>query len=58
MLQQAIGGLIRHLLTSFGGALMTGGVMTESDIAAIAGGVATIVGVGWSWWQKRQAVKA
>ncbi len=37
-------GIIRHLLTTFGGTL----VVTDNEIQAVIGAVMTIGGIGWS----------
>lgn len=45
-------GLVRHGLTTAGGALVTAGVATEADLATGVGAITTILGLGWSWWRK------
>ncbi len=52
MTQEAILSLIRHGLTTFGGALVTGGFATESEIGSVAGAVVLIIGFGWSLARK------
>lgn len=47
-----LAGIVRHGLTSLGGALVAGGYMESSQTAAFVGAGMTIAGVAWSWWQK------
>lgn len=46
-------GIIRHILTTAGGGLVAAGTITEAQLIAIAGGVSALIGVAWSFWQKR-----
>lgn len=48
-------GLIRHILTTAGGALVAKGVVDADEAGQIAGALATLVGVAWSIWQKRSS---
>ncbi len=48
-------GIIRHILTTFGGVLVTGGYVTEGQLEILAGAVAILVGMAWSYWSKRDA---
>lgn len=41
-------GLIRHLLTTVGGALVAKGIVSESTMADAAGALAILIGVVWS----------
>lgn len=50
-------GLIRHLLTSAGGALVTKGIISDSGLSDAAGALAILIGVIWSVLHK-QSVKA
>lgn len=45
--------LLRHGLTTAGGALASKGLAGSDDIEALAGAIVTIVGVVWSIWEKR-----
>jgi hypothetical protein len=45
--------LLRHGLTTAGGALTSKGLAGSDDIEALAGAIVTIVGVVWSIWEKR-----
>lgn len=51
-LKPILAGLVRHGLTSLGGALVAGGYMQSSDTAAFVGGGMVVAGMIWSWWQK------
>lgn len=51
-LKPILAGLVRHGLTSLGGALVAGGYMQSSDTSAFIGGGMVIAGMAWSWWQK------
>ena len=42
--------VLRHALTAVGAL----GVMTGTQLEAIVGGAAVVVGLGWSWWSKRK----
>lgn len=47
-------GLIRHLLTMGGGALVTKGYLDESALPEIVGAILTLIGAAWSIAHKRQ----
>lgn len=46
-------GLIRHILTSAGGALMTKGVITATVLDQGVGAIITLVGIVWSALEKK-----
>lgn len=48
-----ISGVIRHVLTTFGGGLIGSGLIGDNEIGLIAGAVATLIGVAWSIIEKR-----
>lgn len=48
-----IAGLIRHALTTAGGALATHGVIEAGQVEVGVGAIMALVGIGWSIWQKR-----
>lgn len=52
-MQTLITALLRHLLTTFGGGAATGGVLTDNEIAIVSGAIATLLGVLWSFAEKR-----
>jgi hypothetical protein len=52
-LKPILAGMVRHILTTAGGALVAGGYMQSSDQAAFIGGGMVVAGLIWSWWQKR-----
>lgn len=49
--------LVRHLLTTGGGYLTANGIASASETEAIIGGVTALIGLGLSWWDKRQKAK-
>ena len=49
-----IGGLIRHLITVFGGGLVAQGLVTASELDVIGGAIAIIAGVAWSVVAKKK----
>jgi hypothetical protein len=48
-------GVVRHVLTAAGGGLVANGSLTSSDLEAVIGAVITLVGIGWSVYEKRSA---
>lgn len=49
-------GIIRHVLTGVGGALVTAGVLTATQTDTILGSVLALVGVIWSIVSKNKPV--
>jgi len=49
-----LNGVIRHILTAGGGALVARGVVAETEIEALVGAVITIIGVVWSALAKKK----
>lgn len=45
-------GIVRHVLTSLAGVLVTSGWLTNSEVSTFVGGGCAIVAFAWSWWQK------
>jgi hypothetical protein len=56
-LKPILAGIVRHALTSAGGALVAGGYMSSSETSAFIGGGMVIAGIVWSWWQKEGQAK-
>jgi hypothetical protein len=54
MTTQLIGGIVRAVLASLGGASLA----SDGQIDQIVGALAVLVTVAWSVWQKYQASKA
>lgn len=54
-MNEVVAGLIRHVLTALGGALVGAGYVTSEEWVAIAGALAVLVGVVWSVITKRVA---
>jgi hypothetical protein len=52
-----IGSLVRHLLTTAGGYLVSRGLIDASQVEPLAGSLLIVGGVIWSIWQKRLAAK-
>lgn len=50
--------IIRHVLTSVGGALVTSGLITSGQEQDAIGALMVLGGIGWSLWQKRSQRKA
>jgi len=50
-------GFIRHALTLAGGAIVTNGMFTESELLEAVGAAATLIGFFWSWKDKKDADK-
>jgi hypothetical protein len=55
MNKDSILGLIRHLLTFGGGALVTKGFADDAEMQQLVGALITVIGVIWSIVQKRNA---
>lgn len=51
-----VGILIRHGLTTFGGGLLSAGVITQGDIEIVSGAIAVVVGLVLSQIEKRKKV--
>lgn len=47
-------GLIRHGLTTLGGALVADGLLSSSQVNDGVGAIVILIGLGWSVYQKRQ----
>lgn len=52
-----IAGVIRHVLTTLGGGLVTGGAITQDELTTSAGAISTLLGVVWSVLQKKKIVR-
>lgn len=50
-MKSILSAIVRHLLTTFGG----GAVFSGTDVDAIVGALAVIIGIGWSIYEKRKA---
>lgn len=51
-------GIIRHALTTAGGALVTSGVITSGQLQDAIGALMVLGGIAWSLYQKSQQRKA
>jgi hypothetical protein len=52
-----IGSVVRHLLTTAGGYLVSRGFIDASQVEPLAGSMLIVGGIVWSIWQKRSGVK-
>lgn len=50
-------GLVRHLLTTAGGAAVANGVLSSSDLTTVVGAAAAVAGVAWSAFAKRRGIQ-
>lgn len=51
-MKQMIEGVVRHVLTAAGGALVAKGVVDAATMQLAVGALVTLAGVGWSIWEK------
>lgn len=56
MNKQQIIGIIRHSLTFIGGILVMKGIIDESTLGEVIGGIITLTGTLWSIIEKNKAV--
>lgn len=49
-----LNGILRHVLTAGGGALVTRGVVTSGELEMVVGAIITIAGVVWSAMAKKK----
>ena len=54
MNKEQILGVVRHLLTFFGGILITKGIVDETIITEAIGGLSTLIGAVWSFFSKNK----
>lgn len=47
-------GIVRHVLTAAGGSLATKGVIATSEVEVVVGGLVTLIGVVWSYLDKKK----
>ncbi len=45
-------GIVRHGLTTVGGVLVSKGVIDDAGWSEAVGAIVTLIGVGWSIWEK------
>ena len=55
MSQEQVLGIVRHLLTTVGGIIVSKGINDEGTMTAIVGGLVAVVGVVWSIWSNKQS---
>ena len=49
-----LNGIVRHILTALGGALVTKGTLAESELELAIGAIIALAGVIWSAFAKRR----
>ena len=49
-----LNGIVRHILTALGGALVTKGTLAESELELAIGAIITLAGVIWSAFANRR----
>ena len=54
-MNEQVASVIRSVLKSAGGGLVGAGVVTSGELEVLAGAVAIVLGLAWSWWVKRRA---
>lgn len=57
MLTDSILAIVRHALTTFGGAYVANGLITGAQLETLVGSVVAIVGVAWSLVEKRRRAR-
>ena len=57
MNEEQVAGLIRHVLTTAGGIAVAIGWTDNGTVATASGALATLIGIGWSFWSKRNKKK-
>ena len=55
MNKEQVLGIVRHALTFIGGILLTKGVIDESALSEVIGGVITLTGTIWAIVEKNKA---
>ena len=50
---EAIKGVVRHVITTMGGVLVSSGMISGSDLEMLAGAASVVVGIIWSIVSKR-----
>lgn len=54
MNSEQVSGLVRHLMTAFGGIAIAKGYTDSGTVELASGTVATLAAVAWSYWAKRE----
>ncbi len=50
-----LNGVVRHILTAVGGALVSKGIVAQTELEMAVGAVVTLIGVVWSAVAKRRS---
>lgn len=56
--QAIAAGIVRHLLTGAAGVLVSAGYLQSSQTEQFIGAGMLVVGIAWSWWQKKGQAEA
>lgn len=54
MTADQVGGIVRAILAGIGGYFVSKGVIDESTVTTIVGGLATVITAVWSVWSKKK----
>ena len=54
---QIVTGCLRHVLTILGGAYVSKGLLTGEELTTGVAAIVTLIGVGWSIWNKMSIQK-
>lgn len=54
MTKDTILGFLRHALTFAGGWLVSLNVLEEADVTTAVGALISLIGLGWSAWDKKR----
>lgn len=49
-----VNAFLRHLLTAVGGIAVAKGYADSGTVETVIGAVLTLIGVGWSFWDKKR----
>lgn len=52
-IKQITGSLVRHGVTTLGGSLVAGGVLTQGQVETLAGAALVLFGLAWSIIEKK-----
>jgi|AKVG01.1.fsa_nt_gi hypothetical protein len=52
-MKKYIGSTVRHLITTYGGVLVSSGMIAKDDLQLLAGGLAVLAGLVWSYVNKK-----
>ena len=50
---EQVGGIVRAILATLGGYLVSKGIGDAATVTAVAGGLASAIAAAWSWYTNR-----